>query len=167
MSTTGLDTRRALRSDAAAMAAAHRDSIESLGPAFYPPAAIDTWLAAVSPALYLDAMDRGEIFFIATDIVGGQDVVLGFSSEYRSEGSTHGISVYVRGSAARHGLGSALLRLAEAHAVEQGATCIQIDASLSGVDFYKTHGYRELRRSEVCWATGGAVACVVMCKQFA
>ena len=45
------------------------------------------------------------------------------------------VSVYVRGIAARRGIGSALLGLAEAHAVAHGAASLQVEASLAGVEF--------------------------------
>ena len=100
----GLETRRANRSDAGNIALAHRDSIRSIGPGFYPPNVVDDWSEGLTGDLYLRAMDTGEIFFIATGTVDGTQVVLGFASDYRIDGAKHGTSVYVRGSAARRGI---------------------------------------------------------------
>src|SRR5262245_56713064 len=133
------EIRRAAASDVHALAEAHRDSIQSLGPAFYPAEAVADWQEAICPELDLDGMNAGEVFF-----VGVRDgLVLGFASDYVCEGSTHGTSVYVRGTAARRGIGSSLLGHAEAHAAAAGATAIEIDASLAGQDFYRSNGYVE------------------------
>lgn len=79
MTPARFSTREARRSDADAIALAHRDSIRSIGPAFYPPQVVDDWAAGISRNLYLDAMEAGEVFFIAT---GEGPEVLGFSSDY-------------------------------------------------------------------------------------
>jgi len=58
MEIAGFQTRRADSSDVEAIAAAHRDSILSIGPAFYPPNVVADWQAGISRDLYLDAMER-------------------------------------------------------------------------------------------------------------
>ena len=158
------ETRRADASDVEAIALAHRDSIRSIGPAFYPPNVVDDWEEGLTGDVYFEAMKGGEVFFIATGSVDGTAVVLGFASDYRIEGSKHGTSVYVRGVAARRGIGSALLRLAEAHAVARGATSIQVEASLAGVDFYRCNGFVEVGRGETHLMSGRPIACVFMRK---
>jgi ribosomal protein S18 acetylase RimI-like enzyme len=157
--------RRADSSDADAIAEAHRDSISSIGQAFYPAVDVDAWQHGLTGDVYLRAMEGGETFFIATGKVGGTALVLGFASDYRIEGSIHGTSVYVRGLAARRGIGTALLRQAEAHGVAHGARTIQIEASLAGVDFYRANGYTEVRRGETRLMSGHAIACVFMRKE--
>ncbi len=164
VSISDIETRRAERSDAEAIAAAHRDSIRSLGPGFYPPQVVDDWQEGLIPDVYLQAMERGEVFFIATGTIDARPVVLGFASDYRIEGSTHGTSVYVRGLAARRGIGSALLGLAEAHAIASAATRIEIEASLAGVAFYKANGYTELKRGATRLMSGTSIGCVFMQK---
>lgn len=159
-----LHMRQAEPSDAAGIAAAHRDSITSLGPRYYAPDIVDAWQAGIRDALYTTAMDEGEVFFIATAFVDHAAVVLGFSSDYPLGGTLHGTSVYVRGLAARHGIGSRLLALAEAHARTQGATHLQIEASLAGVDFYRAHGFVEQARGETRLTSGHPIACVFMRK---
>lgn len=157
-----LETRRAHPSDADDIALAHRDSIRSIGPTFYPANVIDDWEEGITRDLYLKAMEGGEVFFIATGKVDGKALVLGFASDYCIEGSTHGTSVYVRGIAARGGIGSGLLGLAEAHAVANGATSIQVEASLAGVEFYKANGFTEVGRGETRLMSGRPIACVFM-----
>jgi len=159
-----LETRRAHPSDVDAIAEAHRDSIRSLGAPFYPANVADAWEEGLTGEVYRKAMEGGEVFFIATGKVDGTALVLGFASDYCIEGPKHGTSVYVRGIAARRGIGSALLQLAEAHAVARGATRIHIEASLAGVEFYKRNGYAEAGRGECRLMSGRAIACVFMRK---
>ena len=159
------EARRAEASDAEAMAAAHRDSIRSIGPRYYPPDVVDDWEAGVTGELYLAAMRQGEVFFVATGHVGDETVVLGFASDYPIEGPSYGTSVYVRAIAARRGVGSTLLRMAEADAVARGATSFRVEASLAGVDFYRANGFVELSRGETSLGSGRPIACVFMRKE--
>lgn len=159
-------TRRAGPADADNIAAAHRDSIRSIGPRFYPPNVVDDWGEGLTREMYVKAMEDGESFFVAVGEVGGQPAVLGFAT-HRTDRSHHGTSVYVRGYAARRGIGSALLRLAEADAVSAGATSIQIEASLAGVEFYRANGFEEVARGETRLMSGRPIACVFMRKRLA
>jgi GNAT superfamily N-acetyltransferase len=159
------ETRRARPADADAIALAHRDSIRSIGPAFYSPHVVDDWEEGLTGDLYRRAMSGGEVFFIATGNIDGAELVLGFASDYRIEGSKHGTSVYVRGSAARTGIGSALFALAEAHARARGATCVHVEASLAGVEFYRANGFVETGRGETHLTSGRPIACVFMVKE--
>jgi GNAT superfamily N-acetyltransferase len=152
--------REATPLDLAVLADAHRDSIQTLGPSFYPPQAVADWQAGITPDLYLNAMRAGEVFFLAVQ----DGLVLGFSSDYAIDGTIHGASVYVRGSAARQGVGSALLLHAEVHAIAAGATCIEVDASLAAVDFYAVNGFTELGRGDTVLTTGRSIATVFMRK---
>jgi GNAT superfamily N-acetyltransferase len=164
MTLTWFETRRARASDAAAIAAAHRDSIYSLGPGAYPANVVDDWAEGLRGEVYLNAMRTGEVFFIASTASDEHSTVLGFSSDYVIEGTRHGTSVYVRGVAARQGIGSALFRLAEANAIESGATSIYIEASLASVEFYKVHGFIETGRGEAHLMSGRPIACIFMRK---
>jgi GNAT superfamily N-acetyltransferase len=159
-----LEIRRAEQSDVDEIALAHRDSIQSIGPAFYSPEIVVCWQEAIEGQLYLKTMDAGEVFFIAVGEVDGKSAVLGFASDYCIEGQKHGTSVYVRGCSARQGIGSALLARAEAHAVSNGATSIEIEASLAGVAFYKANGFVEVARGETRLTTGRSMECVFMRK---
>jgi len=160
-----LNFRRALESDAEAIADAHRDSILGPGSEHYATDIVREWAGSVSPGLYLDAMDRGEVFFIATGKVGSERTILGFSSDYVISGSTHGTSAYVRPAAARRDIGSRLLGLAESFGRSRGATEIHIEASLGAVDFYRHHGFVEQTRGFITLQSGVQMACVFMRKQ--
>jgi len=157
-------TRQAHPPDADDIAVAHRDSIRSIGPRFYPPNVVDDWEEGLTGEVYVKAMEGGEVFFIATARIDGKAAVLGFATDYRIDGSQHGTSVYVRGSSARHGIGSALFRLAEAHAIARGATSIRVEASLAGVEFYRANGFNEVARGETRLRSGRPIACVFMRK---
>jgi len=157
-------TRRARPSDAERIASAHLDSIRSIGPRFYPPAVVDDWADGLTGDLYVNAMNDGEVFFLALADIDGTETVLGFSSDYVREGSQHGTSVYVRGGVARKGVGSALLRLAEAEAVARGATAVCVEASLAAVPFYAANGFVEVSRGHTQLRSGRPIACVFMQK---
>jgi len=160
-----LEIRQADASDVDAMAEAHCDSIRSIGPRCYPPDDVEAWQHGLTGDVYLQAMKGGEVFFIATGRVDGAVLVLGFSSDYRIDGATDGTSVYVRGAAARRGIGTALLRRAEAQARANGARSIHIEASLAGYEFYRANGYTETRRGETRLMSGHPIACVFMRKE--
>jgi len=139
------------------------NAIRSIGPAFYPPEVIQAWGAGLTPDIYVKAMEGGEVFLIAMGHIDGEPVVLGFST-HRVDDAQDGASVYVRGEAARRGIGTALLRLAEEHARAHGATSIQIQASLAGVKFYKANGFNETGRGEAVLMSGRSMPCVFMQK---
>ncbi len=156
-----MQIRQAWPSDAEALAEAHLDSIRAIGPAFYPPDIVEAWAAAVTPELYVRAMEGGEVFFVAVDPQAPGEVA-GFSSHLVTEGR-HGVSVYVRGSVSRRGIGSALLREAEAHARARGARVLEIEASLPGLEFYVLRGYESVGPIAVSMS-GRQVECVAMRK---
>jgi putative acetyltransferase len=158
------ETRRAHPGDAEAIAEAHRDSIRTIGPAFYPPDVVEAWGERLTPDVYVRAMEGGEVFFIAIGDVDGEPAVLGFAS-HRVDDAEDGASVYVRGGASRRGIGTTLLKMAEAHAIEHGAKTVQIQASLAGVEFYKSNGFEEIGRGETLLMSGRTIPCVFMRKR--
>lgn len=158
------ETRQAIPGDAGAILAAHLDSIRSIGPDFYSPEIVEAWSEGLTPEVYVNAMESGEVFFIAIGPLNGESAVLGFAT-HRVDDAQDGISVYVRGIASRSGLGTTLLRLAEAHARAHGAHSIDIQASLAGVAFYLANGFDEVGRGEAMLMTGRAMPCVFMRKR--
>jgi GNAT superfamily N-acetyltransferase len=162
--TAMFEIKRAEPLDVEEIALAHRDSIQSIGPAFYSPEIVAHWQEAIDGQLYLKAMDAGEVFFIAVGEVDGRRAVIGFASDYCIEGRKHGTSVYVRGRSARQGVGSALLARAEVHAVSHGATSIEIESSLAGVAFYQAKGFVEVGSGETRLTTGRSMECVILRK---
>jgi GNAT superfamily N-acetyltransferase len=111
-------------------------------------------------------MGRGEAFFIAVGQAGDAPEVLGFSS-HRVAAGEHRTAVYVKGNAARRGIGSALFQAAEAEAAARGATSIQVDASLGSVEFYRANGFEETGRGEHRLWSGRSMPCVFMRKKLA
>jgi putative acetyltransferase len=158
------EIRRAGPADVEEIAAAHRDSIRSIGPDYYDAQTVSDWGARLTGDVYANAMARGEVFYIAVGRLGGKPEVLGFSS-HRIDDNQHGTAVYVRGHAARSGIGSALCRTAEAAAMAAGATTIDIEASLAAVEFYKANGFEEVGRGEHRLPSGRSMACVFMRKK--
>ena len=155
--------RRAHPSDAGDIAAAHIDSIRSVGPQFYPAGVVEDWSEGLTPDIYVKGMEGGEVFFIAIGQIGDAPAVLGFAT-HRIDDTRDGGSVYVRGVVARRGIGSALLQAVEAHAIGQGATSIHVEASLAGVEFYKANGFEEIGRGETLLMSGRPIDCVFMRK---
>jgi putative acetyltransferase len=150
--------RRATFDDVDAIADAHLDSIHTIGSQYYSPEIVNDWCAEIKGDLYIKAMGQGEVFFVA---VGDNDQVLGFSS-HRIDDEIHGVSVYVRGKVVRQGVGTALLRAAEASAISANAHSIHIDASLAAVDFYLANRFIEISRGEHQLSTGRRMPCIFM-----
>ena len=117
------------------------------------------WGAPRDGTSYLEAMRHGRRFFVAVSSVGR---VIGFSDA--GEG---GLAVYVRGEAARQGIGSALLARAEGVLRSGGTKVVQIDASLNAEPFYAKHGYRSMGQDDHRLSTGLAMRCVRMEKPLA
>jgi GNAT superfamily N-acetyltransferase len=124
---------------------------------------VDDWGEGLTADVYIKAMQGGEVFFVATGEVEGHPVVLGFAGHH-VEAGRHGTSVYVRGCAARQGVGSALFELAQADAIASGAASIHIAASLAGVEFYKARGFEAVSRGDIRLRSGRPIACVFMQK---
>jgi len=158
-----VELRRATEQDAAAMALAHLDSIRAIGPSYYSHELVEAWAEGLTVDVYTRAMGRGEVFFVATGNLDGENVVLGFAS-HRPDDEEDGVSVYVRGRASRHGLGTALLRLAEHHARSTGATSLCIQATFAGVEFWRANGFEEIERVDAPLRSGGTIPCVSMRK---
>ena len=164
MDSSEIKIRRADPEDACAIALAHIDSICSIGPQYYAAEIVEAWRAGLTSDIYVNAMGGGEAFFVAIGDIDGNPAVLGFST-HRVDDEQDGVSVYVRGSASRRGIGTALLRQAEEHALAHGATSIQIQASLAGVEFYKSNGFEELGRGGAVLMSGRSMPCVFMRKR--
>jgi putative acetyltransferase len=164
MSAKDFQVRPAETADGDGIAEAHMASIRSLGAKAYDQEIVDDWGAPRSGDLYRRAMERGEILFVAVQRESGkEDRILGFSS-YRFEPGKHRTAVYVRGDAARKGVGTALFTSAEGAARQQGAREIDVDASLAAVAFYKAKGFQELGTGEHALQSGKRMACVFMRK---
>jgi putative acetyltransferase len=156
---TDFAIRPATPEDADEIAEAHVASIHSLGARAYEPDVIAEWGAPRDGERYRRAMNGDELFFVAC--LGRR--VLGFSS-YREVDGKHRTAVYVRGDAARIGVGSDLFEAAEAAAKKRGASEIHVDASLAAVNFYKAMGFEETSRGKHQLKSGALMDCVFMRK---
>ena len=141
--------RAATPADATAILQVHRESILVLGLEAYSLAEVESWAAGLVPERYVEAMnDGGETFIVA--VAAGWRLV-GFCSFKDDEVK----GLYVAPEWARRGVGSALLRQAEATIAAAGHRLIRIVASLSGQAFYEHHGYRVVDRHD--WKTRGGL----------
>lgn len=160
--------RQAAAEDADAIAEAHLDSIHSLGARAYSPDVVAIWGAPRDGTRYRMAIAAGEVFFVAC-AAGGQmpetrsEEILGFSSHHVADGK-HRTAVYVRGSAARTGVGTALFRAAEAAARLQGAIEIHVDSALLAVEFYRAQGFQDLGAGRHMLRDGLGMDCLLMKK---
>lgn len=70
------EIRSATINDVDKIAAAHLDSIRSIGSHYYTAEIVSDWCAEITGQLYINAMKQGEVFFMAVV----RDEALGFSS---------------------------------------------------------------------------------------
>ena len=92
-------------------------------------------------------MHMGVVCFLAIASSSTEDAeVLGFSSD-TVEGDMHRTALYVRRSAARHGVGRTLFGEAERAAREAGAPMLTIEAALGAVPFWIAMGSSPLARA--------------------
>ncbi len=127
----------------------HRTSILILGREAYSLAEVESWAAGLAPERYVQAMGEGGETFIVAAAADG--TLAGFCSFKDDEVK----GLYVAPEWARRGVGSALLRQAEATIAARGYRLIRIVASLSGQAFYERHGYRLLERRD--WTSRGGL----------
>jgi putative acetyltransferase len=143
-----VDLRPGTPDDGAALMSVHVGSILGLGGEAYTKAELESWAAGLKPEGYAAAMADGETFLLAWARDGA---LAGFMS-YKSD---EVVGFYVHPDWARSGLGRLLLARAEAAIAGAGHRTIRIGASLSGLPFYRAHGYRLVRRKT--WTTRGGL----------
>ncbi len=143
--------------DGEALLELHHASILSLGQGSYTRAELDDWASGLTPEGYGEAMTE-EDFLVAEAVTDGG--LAGFAS-FKSDEI---VGFYVHPNWARCGLGSLLLRHAEAAIVAGGHTSIRIEASLSGLPFYETRGFQSVRRKPYTTRGGLVVDIVEMTK---
>jgi len=136
--------------DAPGLHAVYERAVRGLGRGVYSDAQIDSWVFANGPERYVAAMgEDGEIFEVA---VARRRGIVGFSA-YKDEELR---SLYVDPDWARLGLGTALLRSAEARIAAAGHAKVVIGASLIGLPFYEARGYRVVAHRH--WHSRGGLA---------
>ncbi len=152
--------RRALISDAAGIAEVHADSVRTLGSVAYAADIVAVWGAPRGAERYETAMRNGQAFFVAESPPG---CLVGFSSNGHEKDGHH-TAVYVRGEAARQGVGRALFAAAEAAARANGAREIVIESALGAVPFWTAMGFASEGEAEHRLRSGRAMRCVRMRK---
>lgn len=151
-----LHLRRARLADAPRIAAVMRAAVRAVPSGTYSPRTLAAW--ASLPALYHAwAMTAGgETVLVAER---GRAVV-GYAALRGAELT----ALFVRPSAARRGVASALLARIERLARRRGLARLRVDAALSGVVFYRARGFTGGRTVSVP-LPGGALAAVRMAKR--
>jgi putative acetyltransferase len=131
-----------LPADAPLVAEIFRASIAELTADDYSQAQQDAWTSAAADEAAFAKKLTGQLTLLAT--LEGSPV--GFIS---LSGSDVLDMLYVHPAAAGHGAGTMLADAVEKLAAARGATKLQVDASDSGLEFFKKRGYVAQQRSTV------------------
>lgn len=135
--------REATPADAGAIFEVHRASIEVLGREGYDEAQVAAWGEGGSPDDY-ELDDPGLQFVVAERegrVVGFGCLAVEPGEHLDADVDAEVTAVYVHPSAARQGVGSALLADLERRARERGSRSLGLWASLNAVPFYESRGY--------------------------
>jgi putative acetyltransferase len=155
--------RPATPEDAFLILTAHFTAVHVTAAGDYPFEVLDRW----SPVVDMDrthafnANPDGEIRIVAESPDGkgiwGFGVVMPHLNELRA--------CYVYPSAARRGVGTALVAELEKIAKDKGAEYLALDSSLTAEKFYLAQGYKEVERAIHKLRDGTPMACVKMRKE--
>lgn len=149
--------RRARPPDASALAAVMRASIRGLARGAYGPRQIARW-SSLPPLYHAWAMSAGREVYLVAEQAGR---VLGYAA-LRGDEVT---AVFVRPSAARRGVGAALLRRLERRAARAGVRSLRVKAALPALPFYLALGFRGGRPLRIPLPGGGALAARALSKR--
>lgn len=153
---TQLTIRPARPDDIDAIYAVHRDSVSSLCTGHYTPEQIAMWLDGRTPAMYLGAIERGQLW-IAVDDDGG---IAGFAENDGREVS----KLFVRGARAGAGVGERLLAVALDAIRAAGHTSAYLEATRNACAFYRRHGFVEVGTGMFSRGSSG-VALEIVCME--
>lgn len=144
---------------------AHLSSIRELGPGKYSADVVEGWAYPREKQGLRDKILSGKHFMSVAVSESQEQYILGFSNYTYDEASqTHRVGLYVRGTAARRGIGAALFRAAEQYARQFGAKEIHSASSLVAHVFYKKMGYFDVDEAEHVFKNGAAIQIVNMKK---
>ncbi|WP_196258771.1 GNAT family N-acetyltransferase [Pelagibacterium limicola] len=127
-------------SDADALCRLHVAAILATSDEHYTELQRKSWASGKKPESYIRIAREEETYLVAVD---ANDQPLGFCSFADAEIK----GLYVRPAAQRRGIGTALMRRAEAALIRQGATEIVVHSGLPAVSFYQACGYAVVSRS--------------------
>ena len=135
-------------SDASGLFAVHDRAVRVLGRGIYSETQVESWAHDNKPERFVEAMRDGEAFEVAVSRLRG---IVGFCAHKGEEVR----SLYVDPDGSRLGLGKVLLQRAEAAIAAQGHAKVIIGASLVGLPFYESQGYKVVRHRH--WRTRGGL----------
>ncbi|MCT9096049.1 GNAT family N-acetyltransferase [Haloarchaeobius sp. HME9146] len=147
-----MQVREAPESDVEAIRRVHAASIRELGRRTYSDEQVEAWAAGCETADYADIVEDDCYFVVAETEDGDSADVVAFGSlwftppdDYERPLDAEVTAVYVHPSAARTGVGSAVLADLEDRARNRGATTLGLTASTNAVPFYQARGYETVR----------------------
>ena len=141
----------------------HHAAVRGLAAQDYPPSVVEAWAAPITADAiqrFLANRDR-EIRLVAE--VDGEAAGIGALVLSHSELR----ACYVAPSAARRGVGSALVAKIEQIAREHGLDFLELESSITAEPFYAVLGYHVQRRGEHLLLPGVPMASVTMRKRLA
>lgn len=136
----------------------HHAAVHGLAAGHYSQEILDKWSAPIREGGPAQPRREGQVRLVAE--LDGEPVGIGALFPDKSELD----AVYVLPSAARKGVGTALVREIERIAVERGVKRLHLDASLNAEPFYLAMGYAVVERGEHVLNSGQRMACVRMAK---
>lgn len=124
--------------DAAEVARLHRGTIRHINKRDYTPRQITVWSGKVSAKRLRESMSRINRFVA----IEGKKIV-GFGDYSPGKGLA---GLYVHKDFQRKGIGKRLLKKLEKEAFRDGLKEIYISATITSKDFYKSNGYKVIRK---------------------
>lgn len=149
----GITIRLARGDEIDAIYAVHRDSVTALCAGHYSTAQIAMWLDGRTPAMYLDAIGRGQLW-VGVDADG---TVAGFVENDGREVS----KLFVRGGRAGTGVGARLLATAIDAIRGAGHASAYLEATRNARAFYQRHGFVEVGTGLFSRGPGGVALEIV------
>lgn len=151
-----LRIRRARVTDARRLARVMASAVRAVPAGTYPARALEAW-ASLPPLYHAWAMTAGGETVLVAERGAA---VLGYAALRGAELT----ALFVRPSAARRGVATALLARVEALARRRGVGRLRVDAALSGLGFYRARGFTGSRAVRVP-LPGAALAAVRLVKR--
>lgn|SRR3989338_5775173 len=127
--------------DYAAMARLHRQTIRTVNAKDYPDKTIRVWSGRTNANKFRESAS------ICKRWVGVEDnKVIGFC-DHGLEGNGELWGLYIHKDYIGKGVGSRLLKVAEASLKKQGCKKVKIKATITAKEFYKKQGYKVVRKA--------------------